>query len=76
MTERDILELECLKRDAALAARLTDEERIRIVEDLWETAQAIRRSKSPDEIRREESARRELDAPGRERYQELAARLQ
>jgi hypothetical protein len=76
MTERDIREMEWLKREVALAARLTEADRVRIIEDLWETANAIRRSKSPEDIRREEDARRQLDAPGRARYRELAERLE
>ncbi len=58
MTERDIKELEWLRREVALASRLTDEQRILILSDLWETANSIRRTKSPEDIRREEAARR------------------
>lgn len=75
MNERDLRELEWLKSEVALAARLTDEDRIRILKDLEETVAAIRRSKSPEDIKQEEEVRRELDAPGKTRYRELAERL-
>ena len=76
MTSRDIQELEWLKREVALAANLTDKNRIEILDDLWKTIEAIRRSKSPEDIRREEDARRALDAPGRARFRELAERFE
>ncbi|MEK9144162.1 MAG: hypothetical protein AAB339_00975 [Elusimicrobiota bacterium] len=76
MNDGDIREMEWLKREVALASRLSDEDRGRILSDLWETAAAIRRSKSPEDIRRDEAARRTLDAPGLARYRELAERLE
>lgn len=75
MTERDARELDWLKREVALAARLTDDDRVGILEDLWRTAQAIRCDKSSEELRREENARRLLEASGKRRYRELAERL-
>lgn len=77
MTDRDSKELEWLRREVAAAAGLTDEDRIRILEDLLATADAIRRGKSPEDLRREEEARRTLEeAPGRARYRALAERLE
>jgi hypothetical protein len=74
-TDRDRREREWLEREVALAARLSDADRIRILEDLWQTVEAIRATKSPEQIEREERVRRELDEPGRARYRALAARL-
>lgn len=68
--------MEWLAGETALAATLTDADRIRILRDLLRTADAIRKSKSPEELRREEEVRRILeDAPARERYFALADRL-
>ena len=76
MTERDRRELEWLRREVASAAGLTDADRIRILLDLLRTADAIRKTKSAEDLRREDEARRTLDeAPGRARYRELAQRL-
>lgn len=60
-----------------LAASLTDADRIRILRDLLRTADAIRRGKSPEELRREEEAHRLLEIlPARERALALAERLE
>ena len=77
MTERERREREWLANEVALAASLTDEDRIRILRDLFRTAQAIRKTKSEDKIKREEEVRRQLeDDPARERYIALAERLE
>ena len=70
------MERASLARDVALAASLTDADRVRILRDLLRTADAIQKSKSPEQIRREAEVRRVLeDAPARERYIALAERL-
>lgn len=74
-TARREREREWLEREVAAAESLTDEDRVRILCDLIETAEAIRITKSKDELEREEAVRRELDRPGRERYRALAERL-
>lgn len=77
MDQRELRELEWLRGEVALAARLTDADRVRILQDLLETADAIRAGKSADELRREEEARRMLDdAPGKARYRALVERLE
>lgn len=59
-------ELEWLAREVRAAERLSDADRIRIFRDLLRTADAIRAMKTPEEIRREEEARRILEIePGR-----------
>jgi hypothetical protein len=69
MNERDHRERETLAAEVAVAAGLSDAERIAIFRDLLRTADAIRKSKSPQELQREEETRRLLDElPGRERY--------
>lgn len=76
MTEREIAERAWLENEVRLAEGLTDADRIRILRDLLRTIDAIRRSKSPEEITREEEVRWRLeDAPARERYAELVERL-
>lgn len=75
MEERTRREREWLEREAALAATLTDAERVRILCDLLATVEAIRRTKTPAELARDEEARRILDEPGRRRYRETAERL-
>ena len=63
------LERTSLENDVALAAALTDADRIRIFRDLLRTAEAIQRTKTSEQLLREEEVRRELDeAPGRQRY--------
>ena len=57
------------------AADLTDADRIRILRDLLRTADAIRKSKSAEELRRDEEVRRSLEEPGRQRYIALWERL-
>jgi hypothetical protein len=69
-------EHEWLEREVAAAASLTDAERTWILEDLWRTVEAIRATKSPEQLLREEQVRRELDAPGLARYRALAERLE
>ena len=64
-----------LEREVAMAASLTDEERVAILLDLLHTVELIRKNKTPDELAREEELRRELDRPGLERYRALAERL-
>ena len=73
--EREQRERAWLEREVAMAANLTDADRIQILEDLWQTAEAIRATKSPDQFEREEQVRRELDEVGRARYRALAERL-
>ncbi|MFY9344668.1 MAG: hypothetical protein WAT39_19400 [Planctomycetota bacterium] len=73
--ERNRREIERLRQEVALAAKLTDAERVEIMADLWQFAELIRATKSEDQLRREEIARQILDGPGMERYRALAARL-
>lgn len=62
-------EREWLRREAARAQHLTDAERITILQDLLRTLEAVRQTKSPADLAREDVARRELDeGPGRARY--------
>jgi hypothetical protein len=68
-------EREWLEGDVARAALLTDADRIRVLRDLLRTAAAIRRTKSPRELRRDEEIRRAMDEPGRARYRALVERL-
>jgi len=76
MTERDRSERAWLESEVTLAAALTDGDRIRILRDLLRTADAIQRTKSADELNRDEEVRRLLEeAPGRQRYSELIERL-
>ena len=79
MTEeaRQQREREWLAGEVRMAAKLSDRDRIRILRDLLETAEAIRRSKIPDELRRDEEVRNALERePGLRRYRALAERLQ
>ena len=76
MTDRERREREWLESEVRLAAGLTDADRIRILRDLLRTAEAIRRTKPPEQLRREDEVRRILeDDPARERYEALAERL-
>lgn len=69
MTERERREREWLEGEVALAASLTDADRIRILRDLLRTADAIRRTKSPEQLAQEEEVRRILEEiPGRTNY--------
>jgi hypothetical protein len=62
-------EKEWLEAEVRLASTLTDRDRIRILRDLLRTVDAIRRTKTPEELEREEEVRRVLEeAPGRARY--------
>jgi hypothetical protein len=47
---------------------------LRILRDLLRTADAICKSKSPEELRRDEEFRRSLEEPGRKRYLALCER--
>jgi hypothetical protein len=69
-------EREWLEREVAMAARLTDADRIRILLDLLRTADAIQATKSPEQLEREEAVRRQIDGEGLERYRALIARLE
>ncbi|MEW6744334.1 MAG: hypothetical protein AB1486_16390 [Planctomycetota bacterium] len=70
-------EKDWLTEEVRRAASLTDRDRIRIFRDLLRTADAIRRTKSAEELEREEEARRVLERePGLARYIELAKRLE
>jgi hypothetical protein len=72
MTERERREWGWLDSEVRLAARLTDGDRIRILRDLLRTAEAIQRTKSPEQLSHEEQVRQALEEkPGRERYARL-----
>ncbi len=76
MTIRERREREWLESEVRLAASLTDRDRIRILRDLLRTVDAIQRSKTPAELRREAEIRALLeDGPARARYAALAERL-
>lgn len=69
MSDRERREREWLEGEVARAASLTDADRIRILRDLGRTIDAIRRTKTPEELRREDEVHRILDIePGRRRY--------
>jgi len=68
-------EIEWLRREVADAAMLDDRARVAILEDLWATAEAVRATKSPAQLEREEVARRALDEEGLARYRALSERL-
>ena len=68
-------ELEWLRGEVAAASSLTDADRIAILEDLWQTVEAIRATKTVEQLQREEQARLTLDGAGLARYRALAARL-
>jgi len=72
--ERLRREYEWLRREVAAAANLDDADRVAILEDLWVTAEAIRDTKSADQLRREEIARQRIDGHGLARYRALAER--
>ncbi|MBI3269284.1 MAG: hypothetical protein HYZ53_09705 [Planctomycetes bacterium] len=73
---REEREREWLVGEVAEAAALTDAERVAILRDLLRTTDAIRRSKSEAELRRDEDVRVALDeAPGRARYRAVVGRL-
>jgi hypothetical protein len=76
MTIRERREREWLESEVRLAASLSDRDRIRILRDLLRTVDAIQRSKTPVELRREAEIRALLeDEPARARYAALAERL-
>lgn len=68
-------EREWLEAEVAAARSLTDEDRVDILCDLSETVDAIRATKSEEELERQEEVRRELDRPGKDRYRALAERV-
>lgn len=68
-------EREWLSREVDSTQSLTDEDRVRILCDLLDTAAAIQATKSEEQLRREEQVRRELERPGKDRYCALAERL-
>ena len=74
--ERRRREARWLREEVAAARHLDDAARIAILEDLWRTVEAIRATKSAEQLLREERARQELDAPGLERYCALLARFE
>lgn len=72
MTDGERREREWLEQEVRMAAELTDADRIRIFRDLLRTADAIQRTKSAEQLSREEQVRQELEErPGRERYARL-----
>ena len=75
MSPRERREQEGIAAEVKFAAGLTDADRIRILRDLLRTADAICKSKSPEELRRDEEVRRSLEEPGRQRYLALCERL-
>jgi hypothetical protein len=76
VAERDRREREWLESEVRGAASLSDADRIRILRDLLRTVEAIRRTKSEDELKREEEARRILeDEPALHNYRAWAERL-
>lgn len=76
MASRERREREWLENEVRLAASLSDADRIRILRDLLRTADAIRRGKSLEELRRDDEVRRILeDIPACKRWIALAERL-
>jgi hypothetical protein len=70
-------EREWLESEVRWAAGLSDADRIAILRDLLRTSAAIQRTKSREQIEREDEVRRLLDElPGRARYAALAERLE
>lgn len=75
MNARERRELEGLTAEVEFAAALTDADRIRIFRDLLRTADAINKTKSANELQRDEEVRRVFEEPGRQRYIALCERL-
>lgn len=76
MADRNEAESEWLRGQVALAAGLTDADRVRILRDLLRTAEAIEKTKGPDQLERERRVRFELEtSPGRARYLAWVDRL-
>jgi hypothetical protein len=75
MSECQRKEREGLAAEVAFAAALSDADCIRILRDPLRTADAIRKSKSVEELRQDEEVRRLLEEPGRQRYIALCERL-
>lgn len=75
MSDRESRERDGLRAEVEFAANLTDADRVRIFRDLLRTADGIRKSKSTEELLRDEEVRRSLEEPGRQRYIALCERL-
>jgi hypothetical protein len=76
MNERERREREGLAAEVVLAATLSDADRVAIFRDLLRTADAIRKSKSTEALRREEEVRYQLEElPARSRYLAFVERL-
>jgi hypothetical protein len=76
MNERDRREREGIAAEVALAAALSDADRVGILRDLLRTADAIRKSKSAEELQREDEVRQRLEElPARQRYIAFCERL-
>jgi hypothetical protein len=69
-------EKEWLEGEVRMAANLSDQDRIRILRDLLETSESIRRSKTVEELERDEEVRAALDGEGLRRYRALVERLE
>jgi hypothetical protein len=77
MIERESREREWLEAEVRWAASLTDAERVRILLDLLRTADAIQKTKTPEQREREEEVRWSLeDEPALRRYAAVAERLE
>jgi len=69
VNEGEQREREWLAREVAFSAELSDADRVRILRDLLRTADAIRKAKSQDDLRRDDEVRRRLEElPARQRY--------
>lgn len=69
MNERERLEREELAAEVAWTANLSAADRLRMLRYLLRTADAIRKSKSVEQLQRGEEVHQRLeDLPGRERY--------
>jgi hypothetical protein len=75
-SEREKREREWLVEEVARAASLTAADRVRILCDLFDVVEAIQRTKSKEQLAREEKVRCILDGEGLERYRALAERLE
>ena len=70
-------EREWLAEEVRMAANLSDRDRIRILRDLLETSESIRKSKTTEELRRDEEVRAALEwEPGLRRYRALVERIE
>lgn len=75
MDERERRNREWLEGEAALAATLTDADRVGILRSLLRAVAAIERSKPPEQLEREEQLLRAEREAGLARYRALAERL-